>query len=280
MLLEVELVAYIGTPKHCVTNVPDVYVPAGAPHAVKVGDTIHVTGQQPVAGRQPLLGSGPVADAGAHENHVVGRGDFEAQNELVYRNLGAILEASGAGWDNVVFVHNYLTSPDYFQVHRTVRSRYLKMGKVAMTSVVCGLVGPDWLIETQLVASVAPKEVFMAPGVAVTPGTAHAVRAGNTIYVQGQVARDPDGNPVGRGDIVAQTERVYQNIDDILGTAGSGLRDVVFVKAYFKNREDIAVSRESRRRFLPIGTYASTAVVAGFFHPDYLLEVEAIAVVE
>jgi hypothetical protein len=43
--LQVEVVAHLGTAKHCVTNVPDVFVSLGSPAAVKVGDTIYVTGQ-------------------------------------------------------------------------------------------------------------------------------------------------------------------------------------------------------------------------------------------
>src|ERR671915_133430 len=40
----------------------------------------------------------------------------------------------------------------------------------------------------------------------------HVARAGNTLYISGQVPVDPDGNLVGRGDAEAQADRVYRNL--------------------------------------------------------------------
>ena len=77
--------------------------------------------------------------------------------------------------------------------YRDVRYRYHRPGQVAATSVVCGLVGPEWMIESEIIASMAPRESFTVPGVSVSPGVAHAVRAGNTLYVQGQVGKELAG---------------------------------------------------------------------------------------
>ena len=279
LLLEVDLVAYIGTPKHCITNVPNTFVPLGSPYAVKVDDTVYITGQQPVIGQQPLLKSGQIGTVAAHEQQVAGKGDIVAQTELVYRNFDAILKATGAEWSGVAMAHHYLTG-NYIEQVRSVRYRYMTEGSVAMTSVVCGLVGPDWLIEGELVASLAPTQSFTVPGVAVSPGVGHAVKAGNTLYVQGQVARDANRNLVGKGDIVAQTEQVYRNLDSILRETGTAWSDVVSVKSYYKQREDFGPGRQVRSSYLQNGHFVSTAVVAGFFDPDFLLEVELIAVTE
>jgi len=48
----------------------------------------------------------------------------------------------------------------------------------------------------------------------------HGVKAGNTIYISGQVALDPEGNVVGEGDAEAQAEYIWSNIEKILQEAG------------------------------------------------------------
>lgn len=277
--LQAEVIAHIRTPKHCVTNVPDVFVPLGSPHAVKVGERIYVTGQQAIEGQQPTLRRGEVGKAAVHERHVVGRADIAAQTEFVYRNFDAVLRAAGAGWDDVVNAHAYLTSETLMDATRPIRRRYLPAGRVSTTSVVAGLVGSDWLIESELIAFLGEKQAFIAPDVYHSdPVVAHAVRAGNTIYVQGLVAWDREGNVVGGDDGVRQAQQVYQNLDVVLRSARATWSDVVHVKSYFKRHTDVAAARQARSQFLKRGHYASTEVIAGFFKPQYLLEVELVAV--
>ncbi|MFQ5873176.1 MAG: RidA family protein [Dehalococcoidia bacterium] len=278
LLIEVDLIAYIQTPKHCITNVPNVFVPVGSPYAVKVKDMIYVTGQQPIAGGQPPLKQGQVGMAAAHEQKVIGKGDIVAQTEAVYHNLDNILQASGATWSDVVWAHHYMTG-DYINTVRDVRYRFMPKDKIAMTGFVCGLVGPEWMIETELIAHLGPKQAFTVPGVAVSPGVAHAVKAGNTIYIQGQVAHEAhEGLVVGAGDIVAQAKFVHQALDKIIKGVGARWEEVVRVKSYLKRQEDILAIRPIRHQYLAKGTYTSTAVVAGFFNPDFLLEVELVLV--
>ena len=273
LLVEVDLVAHIDTPKHVITNVPDVYMTPGVAHAIRAGDTLYASGQQPVevAGR--------VGEIDITESPVAAKGDFEGQARFVYDNHDAILKAAGLSWDNVVKLHQYLTVPKVEQM-LGVRRRYLPGQMAASTSITCGLAHPDWMIEVDLEACYGNRQSFMAHRAPVTLGTAHATRAGNTIYIQGMVARSPEGEDIGRGDITTQADAVFQSLDNILGVAGAGWDDVVQVKSYVKNREDFPAIRRVRSNHIKDGTYAATAVLAGFFRPDYLLEVEAIAVVE
>ena len=55
----------------------------------------------------------------------------------------------------------------------------------------------------------------------------HAVKAGNTIYISGQVALDPEGNVVGEGNAEVQAEYIWSNIEKVLGEAGSSLDEIV-----------------------------------------------------
>lgn len=65
----------------------------------------------------------------------------------------------------------------------------------------------------------------------------HAIRAGNTLYVAGQVARDEQGAVVGQ-DAATQARQVYANIGRVLEAAGARWTDVVKVTTYLVDRAD------------------------------------------
>ena len=114
----------------------------------------------------------------------------------------------------------------------------------------------------------------------------HAVAvegAGTLVQVSGQVAFGRDGAVVGKGDMRAQSEQVFENLGHALRAAGCGWGDVIKMNGYMvgMNPESVGAYREVRRRFLKEGKLpASTLVgVERLVHPDLLLEVEVTAVV-
>jgi reactive intermediate/imine deaminase len=124
------------------------------------------------------------------------------------------------------------------------------------------------------------------PGTVAAPigSYSHAVRveAGDAvwIYVSGQLAFDADGQLVGRGDLRAQTEQVYENLARVLEANGASFEHVVKLQTFFTTLDDLAGSREVRGRYLPTDPPASTAVrVAALVVPDALIEVDLVAVV-
>src|SRR5438034_9540911 len=60
-------------------------------------------------------------------------------------------------------------------------------------------------------------------------GYTHVVEAtgGKTIYISGQIALDKDGKVVGEGDMKAQAEQVFKNLQTALASAGATFKDVV-----------------------------------------------------
>jgi len=109
-------------------------------------------------------------------------------------------------------------------------------------------------------------------------GIAQGVRAGNTVYVAGQVAYEPGGKIAGKGDMAAQARQVFENIRSILEAAGGNTDDIVKVTAFLTDFNRIDEYVAVRREFLKPGTYASTGVeVSRLVHPDLMIEVEAIA---
>ncbi|MFL5278324.1 MAG: RidA family protein, partial [Myxococcales bacterium] len=97
--------------------------------------------------------------------------------------------------------------------------------------------------------------------------------------VSGQVARNEQGQIVGRGDMRAQAEQVFKNIDGALAAAGANMSDVVQLTAYLRDISQLAAYREVRERVLgSTPRPASTLVeVKGFIEEDILLEVDVIA---
>jgi 2-iminobutanoate/2-iminopropanoate deaminase len=108
----------------------------------------------------------------------------------------------------------------------------------------------------------------------------HAVRAGGFLFVAGQVARGPDGRPVGEGDVEAQTVQVLENLQAVLATAGCTLRDVVKVTCFLTDlryRERVgAVRRRYFGEHLPVST---TVEVSKLAERELLIEMDAIALI-
>ncbi len=111
-----------------------------------------------------------------------------------------------------------------------------------------------------------------------TPSYVAAIRAGDTLYLAGQVGRDAQGNIVGPGDAVAQARQVYANIGRVLAAAGAGWGDVVKVTTYLVDRADSP--GVSQVRFEHFGDHRpphTGLIVAGLGSPELRVEVDIIA---
>ena len=128
-----------------------------------------------------------------------------------------------------------------------------------------------------------PFEYFNPPGVAPSPGNLynHVVKAGNTVYIAGQVSRGLDGKTVHAGDPEAQIRQVWANLKLALESAGGSIEDLVKTTTYVVGAENVAKIRPARQELLPAEgrPTSTTVVVAGLADPDLLVEVEAIAVI-
>ena len=112
-------------------------------------------------------------------------------------------------------------------------------------------------------------------------GFSPATRVGNTIFVSGQVSVDAGGNLVGEGDCGAQSEQVFRNVEAALTAAGGALDDVTKITAFIVNPEDYAAYAAVRLRQFPENGPASSSVfIKGLVSPKFLIEIEAIAVIE
>jgi len=111
-------------------------------------------------------------------------------------------------------------------------------------------------------------------------GFAMGTQVGDTIYVAGQVAQDPDGKLVGAGDMKAQARQVFTNIGAVLAVAGASMKDVVKITTYVTDMSKYADYSAVRAEVFPKADIASATVASPTLVRDgFLVEVEAIAVI-
>ncbi|NOT54664.1 MAG: RidA family protein [Deltaproteobacteria bacterium] len=131
------------------------------------------------------------------------------------------------------------------------------------------------------------KKFLNPPTIATPRGYTHVVTVtgGKTVLISGQVAFNQKGEPVGKGDLRAQTIQVYENLKNALAAAGATTADVVKLNTYVVDFKpaDLAAIREVRGQYFPHAEQmpASTLVgVAALAFEGLLIEVEAVAVVK
>jgi 2-iminobutanoate/2-iminopropanoate deaminase len=129
----------------------------------------------------------------------------------------------------------------------------------------------------------ATLQKYGAPGVYGPPGYSQAIKvtgAQTILFLAGQVAYAPDGSVNHRGDFTAQARQVFGAVKALVEAGGGTLANVVKITTYVTDvryRQDFRVVRDE---FFGARGPASTMIeVSALAHPDYLIEIEAIAVV-
>jgi enamine deaminase RidA (YjgF/YER057c/UK114 family) len=117
-------------------------------------------------------------------------------------------------------------------------------------------------------------------------GYSHAtlVTAGRQLHISGQVALNAAGEIVGKGDIATQAEQVYANLHTALEAAGASMRHVFKLVTYVVDLTPARAAeiRKVRLRYLAEGEFPASTMVGttALVHPDLLIEIEAIALLD
>jgi enamine deaminase RidA (YjgF/YER057c/UK114 family) len=106
-----------------------------------------------------------------------------------------------------------------------------------------------------------------------------AVKVGNTIYVSGQIGRDSAMQLVEPRE--AQMVQAFENLKQVLETAGASLRDVVDLTTFHTDMRDLPLFMQVRDRYfdsdpLPAWTAIGAHMLCG--SPGYIIEIKAVAV--
>lgn len=100
------------------------------------------------------------------------------------------------------------------------------------------------------------------------------------VFCAGQVAADVDGKVLPPTDFDAQAKMVMQNLTNALAAGGAKLSDVTKVTIYICNPHDVPKARNILKDYFGDHAPGSTlCILRGLAHPDFLLEIEAIAAV-
>ena len=103
------------------------------------------------------------------------------------------------------------------------------------------------------------------------------IRAGQFLFISGQVPIDPDTGDLIPGDVAAQTERVLRNIDAILTAATLTRDDVVRTTVYLADLADFGAMNEVYGRFFSVPAPARATVQVARLPKDARIEIDAIA---
>ena len=106
------------------------------------------------------------------------------------------------------------------------------------------------------------------------------VEAKKTIFVSGQLARDAKGEVVGKGDMRAQIRQTGENIKAALTAAGASLNDIVKTNTYVTNIEEFFKHTDVRMEYFGAMPTSTTIEVSKLAHPDLLVEIEVVAVLD
>ena len=106
-----------------------------------------------------------------------------------------------------------------------------------------------------------------------------AVVLNGLAFLSGQIPLDPVTNQLIQGDIVAQTERVLENLKIVLEACGSSLAQVVKTTVFVKDLSEFATINETYAKYFPENPPARSTVEAARLPRDVRVEIECVAIV-
>jgi 2-iminobutanoate/2-iminopropanoate deaminase len=105
-----------------------------------------------------------------------------------------------------------------------------------------------------------------------------AIRAGNLLFLSGQIPLDPGTGAIVEGDITAQTERVLENISAVLTSAGASFANVVRTTVFLADMNDFAAMNAVYAKFVVDPPPARSTVQVSRLPKDVRVEIDVIAV--
>ena len=106
------------------------------------------------------------------------------------------------------------------------------------------------------------------------------VRAGDMVFVRGQVGSDFEGNVVGVGDPAAQADQAMKNVKQLLEEAGATLNDICKITVFITDRAyREPVYRTVGKWLKGVFPVSTGLIVQGLARPEWVMEIEVIAVI-
>jgi enamine deaminase RidA (YjgF/YER057c/UK114 family) len=206
-------------------------------------------------------------------------GDIAEQTRQAMTGLEQVLKAAGSDLAGAVTVHVYLRRAADFAAMNAVYQTYWKSQPPSRTTVVADLLD-DALIEVTAVAVPrgGRRTAIDPPGWAKSPlPYSYCVRAADTLYLAGLVARDRATNQPVEGGVTAQLDLIMSNAREILGAAGLSLEHVVSARVYLTDPATFPEMNAGWVKHFAGKKPTRATVIAGLMSPAYKIEVTLIA---
>ena len=125
------------------------------------------------------------------------------------------------------------------------------------------------------------RQVISAPDAPKAMGAySPAIKAGNMLFISGQIPLDPATGNLVTGDISAQADRVMRNVSALLRAAGLGFEHVVRTTVFLADMNDFAGMNEVYSRYIVDPPPARATVQVARLPRDVRIEVDAIAMID
>src|ERR687891_1878797 len=123
-----------------------------------------------------------------------------------------------------------------------------------------------------------PRQVVSSPDAPKAIGPySQAIRAGNLLFLSGQIPLDPASGNVIDGDVTAQTERVLRNIAAVLQAAGATFANVVRTTVFLADMNEFAAMNAVYGKFVVDPPPARSTVQVARLPKDVRVEIDVIA---
>lgn len=124
------------------------------------------------------------------------------------------------------------------------------------------------------------KQIVSTPNAPAAIGPySQAVRAGNTVYLSGQIPLDPASGAIVAGGFEAQVRQAFENLSAVAGAAGGSLADCVKLTLFLTDLERFPVANEVMQEFFAEPFPARSTVGISSLPRGALFEVEAVMVI-
>jgi enamine deaminase RidA (YjgF/YER057c/UK114 family) len=207
---------------------------------------------------------------------IVVRGGMGDQVRTAYAKIGAILEAAGLGYRDVVRVVEYVRPEgiEHYADGAAVRDEVFGAHRPAVHTVpVKSLLRPEAFIEIEVTAGPVGAETAL-------PGLPSARESSGVVFLGTIHPVDGDGHIVGAGDIVAQTEAIFERAGRLLAALGLGFDRVVKTVDYLTPAGLASykgTGRVRKARLGPVYPGAAGILMPRLVHPEALIQYDFIA---
>lgn len=229
------------------------------------------------AGTTVYLSGHTASEHHAATSRMVVKGGMAAQTRTAYAKIGAILEGAGLGYGDVVRVVEYVKPEgiERYAEAAQVRAEVFGRHQPAVNTVpVKALLRPEAFIEIEVTAGEAGPATGFGAGL---PGPRESA---GVVFLPSLQPVDGQGNVIGAGDVVAQTEAVFAKARSMLAALGLGFDAVVktldyITPAALANYK--LTGRVRKAQLGPVYPAAAGILMPRLLHPDALIQYDFIA---